>query len=73
MMGIAFLPLVAECLGGWHKTPISEIKKLAAAMARHTGKEEGEIIRRTFVRLSVILMKGNADLLSNRVPCLPDQ
>jgi len=70
--GITFLPLVAECLGGWHKVAIYEVKKLAADMARHTGEEEGEMVRRTFVRLSVLLMKGNAALLSNRVPSSPD-
>ena len=72
-MGITFLPIVAKCLGGWHKIAIGEIKKLSAALARHTGEEEGEMARRTFVRLSIILMKGNAAMLTNRIPCSPDQ
>ena len=72
-MGITFLPIVAEFLGGWHKITIGEIKKLSATLARHTGEEEGEMARRTFVRLSIILMKGNAAILTNRIPCSPDQ
>ena len=35
--GIAFLPLVAETFGGWHTGAQREVKKLAAAFARHTG------------------------------------
>ena len=46
---------------------------MSAALARHTGEEEGEMARRTFVRLSIILMKGYAAMLTNRVPCSPDQ
>ena len=37
--GIAFLPLAAESLGGWHQTAEREVKKLAAALARNTGKQ----------------------------------
>ena len=38
--GIAFLPLAVESLGGWHAGAEKEVKKLAAAMARHTGQDE---------------------------------
>ena len=40
--GIAFLPLVAESFGGWHSCAQREVKKLGAALARHTGQEEGK-------------------------------
>ena len=40
--GIAFLPLVAETFGGWHTGAQREVKKLAAATARHTWQEEAE-------------------------------
>ena len=49
-----------------------EVKKLGSALARHTGEEEGGTVRKSFVRLSVLLMKGNAAILSNLVPSLPD-
>ena len=38
--GIAFLPLIAETFGGWHAGAEREVKKLGAALARHTGQEE---------------------------------
>ena len=66
--GIKFLPVVVETLGGWHQGAEQEVKKLAGAKARHTGQEEEEALRHAFTRLSIILMKGNAAILSNRIP-----
>ena len=34
--------MVAETFGGWHPGAEREVKKLGAALARHTGQEEGE-------------------------------
>ena len=70
--GIAFLPIVLESLGGFHPVATREVKKLASALARHTGEEEGETIRKLFVRLSILVMKGNSAILSNRIPSLQD-
>ena len=70
--GIAFLPMVAESLGGWHTVAEREVKKLGAALARHTGQEEGEAISHLWGRLGVLLQRGNAAILGNRVPALPD-
>ena len=66
--GIKFIPIVAETLGGWDKVAVEEIKKLAIAKARHLGGEEEEQIRRAFPKLSVLLMRGNAAILANRIP-----
>ena len=70
--GIAFLPIVAESLGGWHNVAEREVKKLGAALARHTGQEEGEAISHLWGRLGVLLPRGNAAILANRVLALPD-
>ena len=66
--GIKFIPIVAETLGGWDKVAVEEIKKLATAKVRHVGGEEEEQIRRAFTKLSVLLMRGNAAILANRIP-----
>ena len=66
--GIKFLPLVVETLGGWHKVGEQEVRKLAAAKARHSGQEEDEADRHAFTRLSILLQRGNAAILSNRIP-----
>ena len=58
--GIAFLPLVAETFGGWHAGAEREVKKLGAALARHTGQEEGEAISHLWSRMGILLQRGNA-------------
>ena len=70
--GIAFLPLAAETFGGWHSVADREVRKLGSALARHTGQEEGEAISHLWGRLGVLLQRGNAALLGNRVPALPE-
>ena len=70
--GIAFQPLVAESFGGWHPGAQREVKKLGAALARHTGQEEAEAITHLWGRLGILLQRGNAAILGNRVPALPE-
>ena len=48
-----------------------EVKKLGAALARHTGQDEGEAISHLWGRLGVLLQRGNAAILGNRVPAFP--
>ena len=57
--GIAFLPLVAESMGGWRASAEREIKKLGSALARHTGQLEGEAISHLWRRLGILLQRGN--------------
>ena len=66
--GIVFVPLAVESLGAWHKSVITEIKKLGSSLARHTGEEEATTIRHLFQQLSIALAKGNAALFNNRIP-----
>ena len=56
--GICFIPLPVETLGGWHPKAAEELKRLARAQARSTGREEEEAIRHVFQRLSVLLVRG---------------
>ena len=69
--GIAFLPMVAETFGGWHSAAQREVKRLGAALSRHTGQEEGEAISHLWSRMGILLQRGNAVILGNRVPALP--
>ena len=66
-----FIPLPVETLGGWHDLAVVQIKKIASAMARNTGREEDEVCRHLFQHLAVLLVKGNAALFLNRVPSFP--
>ena len=66
--GISFVPLAADTLGGLHSVAVQQVKKLGAALARHQGQEEQEVVRHLFQRLALVLMRGNAQLLVNRMP-----
>ena len=70
--GVAFIPLAFESLGGWHKTAELQVRRLAQALARQTGKDESECCSQAISRLSLLLMKGNASILINRIPAAPD-
>ena len=48
-----------------------EVKKLAAALARHTGQDEDTAGRHSWGRLAMLLQRGNAAILGNRVPSFP--
>ena len=69
--GIVFLPLAVESFGGWHSAVLGEVKKLGAALARQTGQEEGEAVGHLWGRLGILLQRGNAAILGNRVPARP--
>ena len=66
--GISFIPLAMDTLGGVHKVMVEQVKKLGATLARHRGEDEQLETRHLFQRLSLLLMRGNAVLLVNRVP-----
>ena len=65
--GLAFIPLVLESLGTWHEVAVTEVRKLGAAIGRHSGQDESESTSQLFQRLSILLMKGNANLFVNRI------
>ena len=69
--GIAFIPVVAESLGGWHKVALEQLHKLSSALARHTGQEEAEKFDHLVKRVSILLQKGLASMLLNRNPGHP--
>ena len=69
--GIAFLPIVAETFGGWHPEAGRQVKKLGTALARHTGQEEGEAVSHLWSRMGILLQRGNAAILGNRIPTQP--
>ena len=69
--GIAFLPLAVESFGGWHGGAEREVKKITAALARHTGQEEDQACLHSWGRLGILLQRGNAAILGNGVPIHP--
>ena len=69
--GLAFIPIVAESLGGLHDIATKEIRKIGAALARHTGEDEGQTVAHLFTRCAILIQRGLAALLVNRIPDYP--
>ena len=70
-VGMLFVPLPVETLGGWHEVATVQIKRMGAALARNTGQDEADKTRHLFQRLAVLLVKGNSALFLNRMPSHP--
>ena len=69
--GMVFIPMPMETLGGWHEKTEMQVKKLASALARHTGGEQSETTRHLCQRLAILLARGNSALILNRQPNFP--
>ena len=70
--GISFAALPVETMGGWGESATHHINKLGQALARATSQDESDTVKHLYGRLSVLLMKGNTALLSNRIPSNTD-
>ena len=64
--GLVFLPFAMETLGGLHSGAVTQVKQLAATLARCKGSNESEVTSQLFGRLSLALMRVNAMMLSTR-------
>ena len=69
--GIAFVPMVAESLGGLHNVMVDQVRRLGRALALHTGQDEGQTTSHLISRVSLTLVKGLSSLILNRIPNLP--
>ena len=67
-VGIAFVPLVAETLGGWSQEAINTIKDIGRIQGHRLGIPPSESTRHLFQRLSISLWKGNSSLWIRRQP-----
>ena len=66
--GLVFLPIALETLGGMHHQATSQLKRLGAALARHTGSDEREVVSQLVQRISLHLMRGNSAMITGRRP-----
>ena len=61
-----FVALLVKTLGAWHPNDLKVLSKLGRKLARHTGREDSEVLQHLFQRLSILLMRGNAALILSR-------
>ena len=65
-VGITFLPFVMESFGGWDQEAVQLVKRLANQKARNQGREEEGADKFSYQRVSIALMRGNAQMLTAR-------
>ena len=69
--GITLMPVVVESLGGWGEGAVRVVRRLAGALARHTGQEEKDVLWYQWGNMAISLQCGNAAILGNRIPTYP--
>ena len=69
--GVSFSPLVVETLGGWDAAAVRLVQQLASFSSRRLGTVYSVTVSQMFQRLSLILQRGNAILLTSKVPLPP--
>ena len=69
MEGIVFKAMPLEVLGGFHEVSVGIVQQLGFSLALTGGQEESEVTGHLFGRLSILLMRGNSQLVLSRSPC----
>ena len=67
-VGVSFIPLVAETLGGWSEEAVYNIVRIGRLLGQRSGSPPADTTRHLFQRLSVSLWRGNATLWLSRLP-----
>ena len=70
-LGINFIPLAVESLGGWSSEAIDTISSIGKLQGQCLGISPSETTRHLFQRLAIALWKGNATLWIRRQPSYP--
>ena len=70
-VGVSFVPLVVETLGGWSDDAIQTICKIGRLLGQRLGSPPAESTQHLFQRLSIAPWRGNAGLWLNRLPTQP--
>ena len=67
-VGVIFIPLVVESLGGWSEEASQTIARIGRLMGQRIGSPPGDSTRHLFQRLSITLWRGNANQWLQRLP-----
>lgn len=70
-VGVKFIPLVVEVLGGWEGEAAETIAGIGRLQGQRLGTVIGTTVQHLFQRLAISLCRGNAALWSRRARCFP--
>ena len=69
-VAISFVPLAVETLGGWSDFGANTITRIGRLLAFRTEASPSVSSCHLFQKLSIVLWRGNASLLLNRLPAV---
>ena len=72
-VGVSFIPLVVEALGGWDEEAVATIRSVGRLLGQRVGIPPAESSRHLFQRLAIALWRGNAALWIRRLPSRPPE
>ena len=67
-VGVNFIPLVVESLGGWSEEAADTISSIGRLLGQRLGIPPSESVRHLFQRCAISLWRGNASLWIRRHP-----
>ena len=70
-VGVEFIPLVVESLGGWSEEAVHNICRIGRLLGQRTGAPPAESTRHLFQRLAISLWRSNASMWAQRLPTHP--
>ena len=71
LLAVTFIPLVVETLGGWDTDASFHLRAIAKQAASRSTSQTETVSRHFFQRLSVLLQRANAGLITARAPPPP--
>ena len=67
-VGVTFIPLVAESIGGWSDGSVATIKSIGRLLGQRLGTPPADSITHLFQHLAICLWRGNASMWIRRMP-----
>ena len=67
-VGVSFVPLMVESLGGWSELASKTISNIGRHLGQRLGVPPSDSIKHLFQKCSVALWRGNASLWLHRFP-----
>ena len=67
-LNMNFVPMSISNFGSWSDTAINMITRIGRAKSVRAGTNIGKTVASCFQRLGILLMRGNSELMLNRLP-----
>ena len=67
-VGVSFVPLAVESLGGWSQEAALQISRIGRLVGQRLGTTPAEAVSHLFQRLSICLWRGNATMWARHFP-----